>query len=159
MIYFIQEPAEDAIKIGYSTEPSRRLSTLQTSHPRDLELLAVWPGDQNLEKQIHERFAQFRIRGEWFRPAQELLDFISENSTNTVVPCPDGDVRLFFARPLEVHKELCYLLGTHRMQLLADDELGVIFGIQGKPVVLIDWLESMSGIREEALQQFRDALQ
>lgn len=159
MIYFVQEDPDGPIKIGCSTDPSRRLNTLQTGQPRSLELLAVLPGDRELEKQIHERCARFCIRGEWFEPAQELLDFIYENSTNRVEPQPDGTARLWFPRPLALREEAAFLVGTHRLKLLIDDEWARIYGIEGRPAVILDWLESMPGICEAALQQLRDALQ
>jgi hypothetical protein len=28
--------------------------------------LATLPGDQNYEKSLHQRFAEYRLKGEWF---------------------------------------------------------------------------------------------
>lgn len=36
-------------------------------------------GEFEAEQAIHARFTDSRIEGEWFRPAAELLDFISKN--------------------------------------------------------------------------------
>lgn len=67
-IYFIRAAVpKSPIKIGYSTEPDVRLSTLQQASPSDLYIAALMPGDPPTERRLHERFASGRLRGEWFR--------------------------------------------------------------------------------------------
>jgi hypothetical protein len=67
MIYVIQ--CGEFHKIGYTSgrrvEP--RLKALQTASPHKLTLVDVWPGDEKEEHAMHERFADRRVRGEWFR--------------------------------------------------------------------------------------------
>lgn len=77
MIYFIQEEASGAIKIGYSGNPDRRLSILQTGHVGKLGLLAVMGGTVDDEQALHGRFSSCHLRGEWFHPSPDLTDFIS----------------------------------------------------------------------------------
>lgn len=71
VIYFIRSPS--AIKIGMAKDAQRRLMVLQTSHPETLELVATCPGGRALETEYHTRFAEHRVRGEWFAPVPELL--------------------------------------------------------------------------------------
>jgi hypothetical protein len=53
------------VKIGYTGgEPSERLRALQTGLPFELTLLWSTPGD--FESQLHDMFAEYRVRGEWF---------------------------------------------------------------------------------------------
>ena len=71
MIYFISN-GSDLVKIGYSSNPLRRLKDLQTASPNQLELLAVLPGDKTTEIEYHSKFATFKIRGEWFKMNSKL---------------------------------------------------------------------------------------
>jgi hypothetical protein len=74
-VYFARA-AGGPIKIGLSRSPQLRIDHLATGSPEDLRLLAVVPGNRERERQLHERFAAHRVRGEWFAPEPELLDFI-----------------------------------------------------------------------------------
>jgi hypothetical protein len=66
----------DLIKIGFSTNLSVRFSSMKTDSPVKLSLLAQIPGTLELEKEIHEEFAEDRAHGEWFKPSSRLLDFV-----------------------------------------------------------------------------------
>lgn len=70
-VYFILSP--QAVKIGRSNNPKRRLAVLQTSHPEPLTLAAQRDGGRELEAEYHKRFAEFRLSGEWFSPAPEII--------------------------------------------------------------------------------------
>lgn len=75
-VYFIQIGDGGSIKIGHSASPPARLSQLQSSHSEPLKLLAVIDGDSEEEHSIHEMFAEFWQRGEWFAPAPSLVAYI-----------------------------------------------------------------------------------
>lgn len=76
-IYAIQAGEDGPIKIGLTEgPPARRLATLQQGNPAELQGLAAWRGLKVEEKVLHEEFATARIRGEWFRPTPELVDFV-----------------------------------------------------------------------------------
>lgn len=66
-VYFIQAGVEGPIKIGIAGDPDARLRNLQVAHHEELTLLAECPGGTELEADLHERFAEGCIRGEWFR--------------------------------------------------------------------------------------------
>ncbi|MBM3578779.1 MAG: hypothetical protein FJX40_14260 [Alphaproteobacteria bacterium] len=53
---------------------SDRLSNL-----RKLVLLGLIDGGRERELAIHERFAQSKLSGEWFRPTEEILAFIRDH--------------------------------------------------------------------------------
>jgi len=78
VIYFIQNTLNQAVKIGTSGQPSRRLSALRTASPDPLAMLGVIPGNAPEEADLHRRFASWRITGEWFRGERELLDAIQQ---------------------------------------------------------------------------------
>lgn len=76
MIYFIYH--NEYIKIGFSADPWGRLASLQTAHYQQLDMLAIMPGEQADEREIHRKFWKYRERGEWFRDNELLRQFIDE---------------------------------------------------------------------------------
>jgi hypothetical protein len=83
-IYFIQEEESGPIKIGFSTDLRTlrtRLTHMQVDNPRPLRCLATLAGTGGDEYALHTRFKLYQIRGEWFEPAQELLDYIGAMAT------------------------------------------------------------------------------
>ena len=76
MIYFIQPEAGGPVKIGYASNLRNRASNIQTGTWIPLVVRCVMEGDIAVEKMIHAKFAELRIRGEWFAPEKQLLDFI-----------------------------------------------------------------------------------
>lgn len=75
-IYFIQDAVTRSIKIGSANQPALRLAQLQVGNGSPLLLLATMSGTRTDESRLHHRFKRYRLRGEWFRPAPELLQFI-----------------------------------------------------------------------------------
>ncbi|MFG2352617.1 GIY-YIG nuclease family protein [Streptomyces sp. NPDC048521] len=64
-------------KIGRAKDPRTRLRQLQTGQPVELSL--AWACDGDFEQALHRRFADNRVRGEWFDLASlgnpaEILD-------------------------------------------------------------------------------------
>ena len=77
MIYFIQNAANNHIKIGFTDKPvKRRRSNLQTGNSANLVLLGLTLGEKAKEIELHKRFAEAHIRGDWFRPIPPLIQFI-----------------------------------------------------------------------------------
>lgn len=74
--YFIRSEAGGPIKIGKAVNVQKRLSSLQTSHSQKLYVLAEIEVDR--ESELHERFAELRTKGEWFRAEKPLLDFLHD---------------------------------------------------------------------------------
>ena len=73
------------IKIGYTKlNIEKRLMQLNTGSDTQLYSLGYIKGDKKLEKELHQKFANLRLRnnGEWFSPDQSLIDYI--NSVNEV---------------------------------------------------------------------------
>ena len=73
-IYFIR--CGGFIKIGKADDPESRLTKMRTDNPLDLELLHAVPGDFDLERQLHKRFAAYHHRREWFRYEGELAAWL-----------------------------------------------------------------------------------
>lgn len=66
MIYVIYVVETKNIKIGYSTNPTKRLKELQTANPYRLNLIHVEKGDYIKEKTIHNKLKKYSLIGEWF---------------------------------------------------------------------------------------------
>ncbi len=89
VVYFIC--SGDLIKIGTTTCLPERLQAIQTSSPDAPEILLVVPGGLTEEKQVHALFREDRVRGEWFRPSQRLIQFIDDRADQDIRHAPhDG---------------------------------------------------------------------
>lgn len=76
-VYFIQAGEGGPVKIGYAKDFTIRISKIQADNHEPLVALACIGGDQEVERKLHKQFWRHRIRGEWFRPADEVLAFIA----------------------------------------------------------------------------------
>lgn len=65
----------DLIKIGLTTNLLHRMMVL-TAEP-----LLVLRGSRRLEREMQERFAEYRAIGEWFRPGEGLTRYIEARQT------------------------------------------------------------------------------
>ncbi len=76
-VYFIAD-AYGHVKIGYATSVQDRFRDLQVAHASELTILLDIPGGPKLEKELHQRFADHRVRGEWFALSSEILEYIAD---------------------------------------------------------------------------------
>ena len=77
MIYFIKGCDTNTVKIGDAKDVERRLSQLQTGCPEKLIIWGTYEGELT-EKEIHKKFEDLNIRGEWFEFEEPILRFILE---------------------------------------------------------------------------------
>lgn len=65
-------------KIGLSKSVDIRIEQISPKLPFEIELIHQIKADDmvTLENQLHERFADKRVNGEWFMLAQEDIDYI-----------------------------------------------------------------------------------
>lgn len=75
-VYFIKSGASGHIKIGHSADPARRCKDLATANPSELWIITTIPGTQADERTLHQQFREDRVKGEWFRASEPLLQFI-----------------------------------------------------------------------------------
>jgi hypothetical protein len=75
-VYFLLARKGGAVKIGFSAKGVSRINDLQIAHHEPLKLVALIRGSRAKEAALHKKFAQYRIRGEWFRYAGEVKDFV-----------------------------------------------------------------------------------
>lgn len=77
-VYFMRQVGGiGPIKIGCSTRPVHRMAELASWSPVDLELLLTVPGDFDLERSIHNCFADLYLHHEWFRAHHRLVSAIN----------------------------------------------------------------------------------
>jgi hypothetical protein len=82
-VYFIKlHGPEPCVKIGVTVGLDKRLAVLQWQSPYELELVGgVWSDAcYRLERELHERFKDCRLRGEWFRLTPEIQEFVDKLS-------------------------------------------------------------------------------
>lgn len=86
-VYFIQETGKGnkPVKIGYSNDPERRLTDLQTGNPRKLKLSISLPFEsESLAREAEQTFQWLAakkhrsLEGEWFIVYGNWKKFISE---------------------------------------------------------------------------------
>lgn len=77
-VYVIANPKAKLLKIGTSKDPVRRLSELRAQTRADLEIVGTTPGRYRAESAAHRRFADLRVRGEWFRDDPSIRRWIAQ---------------------------------------------------------------------------------
>ena len=80
-VYFIWSPELRRVKIGWSEKTKLRLKNLQGASGMRLQLIGTIDGGRSMEKVLHERFADYRILGEWFSAEilPDLYELIAED--------------------------------------------------------------------------------
>lgn len=82
-IYVILDKQASAVKIGYSCDPVKRLSSLQTAHSTNtLTILSTFEGGKYEEYTIHEDLKNYRLQGEWFKYNKEVIHYLLEFQSN-----------------------------------------------------------------------------
>ena len=71
--YLMKDTTNNFYKIGYSTNPEQRESTLQSEKPT-IKMVKVW--DKFIEKELHEKYKDQRVRGEWFKLTPTQVKYI-----------------------------------------------------------------------------------
>ena len=76
MVYAIQTPNFEYVKIGVTRSFKQRFSNIQTACPLKLSLwLCIRSTKANeIEDILHEKFCDWNVRGEWFVFTNEALD-------------------------------------------------------------------------------------
>jgi hypothetical protein len=72
----------DYVKIGKAGDVQKRLNSLRAANPYPLELLTVLTeGDGHvLERELHQRFAEYRHALEWFRFEGAVVSWVEQNT-------------------------------------------------------------------------------
>jgi hypothetical protein len=81
-VYFFQQ--EQFVKIGWSNKWRARLSTIQSTTPFEVKVLAVYRGGIAMERGLHATFAEHRVRLEWFNYCDAIRAYIEVNKFKCV---------------------------------------------------------------------------
>jgi hypothetical protein len=65
-VYAIGGADQRLVKIGYTIDPKKRLTFIQTTCPFPVSILWMEEGGAELEGMLHGHFADVRAHGEWF---------------------------------------------------------------------------------------------
>lgn len=77
-VYFMADGQDDAVKIGYSSDPEQRIHNIQTGNPREIIYLGCIDGNEEVEAALHSEFEEHHIRGEWYFLSDSVRERLRE---------------------------------------------------------------------------------
>lgn len=121
-VYFVTEKGTSSgpVKIGVTIELEKRLSSLQTGHHQELEVIASLEGGRETEAYLHESLAAHRIRGEWFTRSPEVEAAIERARTTGASALPLNDPGLPVRKTFSVSQDV------EKAQALCRDLIGQV---------------------------------
>lgn len=75
-VYFFMTTDGRYVKIGHSSNPFKRIRTVQTGCPLEIKIIGYFEADRKYEEILHKKFKRCRTHGEWFKLKCELLDYV-----------------------------------------------------------------------------------
>ena len=73
-VYLIGNKDVGILKIGYTTDVTQRLKALQTSCAFELKIIKTKKGTFDDERRLHDHHKQYRLKGEWFKWSDYIVD-------------------------------------------------------------------------------------
>lgn len=86
-VYFLK--ARDLIKIGFSDNVRARVAAQIAANPFGCAFIGYMPGGRDLERHLHQKFADHRVRGEWFNENDGLTRFIADMALTSMPDARD----------------------------------------------------------------------
>lgn len=86
IVYLIECEQTNTLKIGFTKNIDSRLKRLQASNPSELKVLYTLSGTIELEQELLTRFKALRIRSEWFKWDQLIVNTFKKRSQPTQKP-------------------------------------------------------------------------
>lgn len=80
-VYVIQQGLNGPVKIGCAVDPGARLASMQSGNPDQLRIVGVCRGSRGVERMLLAAFSPHSIRGEWFSPVPEIMEFANSLPT------------------------------------------------------------------------------
>lgn len=148
MIYFVK--ANDRVKIGYADDPANRIPSIQTSSPYELEVLLIVEGTYEVERELHRRFQEYRVTGEWFEYGDRIESFVKDNQ--------DKDRKFEFGFVKGDFSEYEQVFRLRKRHSLTLSELGEKLHITAQSVKEIQEREKSGTISINVLRNVADAL-
>lgn len=85
-VYLAKDLETGNLKIGISKDPIQRIRTLNTGSGSNIVLVETIPslGEKPYltimnEMELHRRFSEYHIKGEWFMHHDSIINFFTEN--------------------------------------------------------------------------------
>lgn len=77
-IYILK--SDNYYKIGVAADVDRRVKGLQTGNPHTIECIfsRLVPEAYTVEKHIHKELEVYKVKGEWFKFDDRVLDYIKD---------------------------------------------------------------------------------
>lgn len=117
---YIVEAENGLVKIGVSTDPTRRAKDFYIHSPVLVRLVAFWPGSREDEQALHAQFSSCRNHCEWFRSGGALTAFVESKRGQNVPAIPEwNDLTYFGESRKERHRDR---IGTAQRQAWADPD-------------------------------------
>lgn len=120
LTYFIQPIEGGLIKIGSSKNPYQRLKTLQSHSPVPLEIILMV---DEPEVDLHHRFTQYQDHNEWYKPSEEILQYIIDCLKEQ---CNRRENMIFNIKPMQKEE-----IG---LELLTSEDDSEIFDLEEPPL-------------------------
>lgn len=165
--YIIRAGLTGPVKIGKADDVERRRAELQTAHHEELYVIRVIDTAFDAEPLFHQRFADRRIRGEWFEFDLEMLTFIPEPTPTSSARTLGGLVSRFGVKKL-AERLLCsrrtvenWAKGNvsgpqarHAVAMLRDPELAPIVLLAAGREDLANPVRTMRELRAEVATKY-----
>jgi predicted DNA-binding transcriptional regulator AlpA len=84
-LYFFFNRTTGLMKIGVSNDPTDRRHNLENACGSILEEVGILAGGADLERPLHELFADQRVKGEWFNPTELIWDLAQSPTREAIV--------------------------------------------------------------------------
>jgi hypothetical protein len=88
-VYFLR--AGNTVKIGFSKNLQGRLEKLRNGNSFPVFICKFVNGDRKTERSFHKRFAEYRLRGEWFDLRGSLAKYLEMHFRPIGLPPPLND--------------------------------------------------------------------
>ena len=77
-VYLIKIKDKNKYKIGLTSNLKQRISSLSNQNPFEIKLITAIENNDiyKLESELHKKFADKNIKGEWFELSQKDVDYI-----------------------------------------------------------------------------------
>ena len=87
VVYFAQDTRGGEVHIGLAPyrKLDKHLEQLQVGNPAELKLLGIIQARNAaaLVRELRATFSDARVRGTWFRPVPDLMDYVRTRSVRT----------------------------------------------------------------------------
>ena len=96
-VYFARIVPDGPVKIGFAHNVKNRINALNVTVPYEVRLVFAFEVADApvVEKKLHEQFEKHKIRGEWFKPTDEIFHHIKKLREERNQPKSAGNIFKF----------------------------------------------------------------